>query len=244
MRTRISLAALVVSLCPLAAAAALIVPVSQTRTVSAFAQISAPGGLPSSSSYSAGDFGPWSQTAGATSYHPAGPGWYVGNSVRQTSTIGEDRLSAFVTGSFGGAGGVYGPYGGTVDTQSLYDITFDVLEPVTYQLWNGIVQNSQFGGFGSHVVTLRNESGQVIAQPFAVDILPPGSNDASAWMYAPSSVLSPGRYRVTAQWDGGYAADPGSWDAGMAMRFTAIPEPGTALLVALGLVALVARRSR
>jgi hypothetical protein len=239
---RVTIGALVLAaLVPLAAAAALIVPVSQTRSVSAFAQIDAPGGLPSSSSFSAGDFGPWSsQTAGATSYHPSNPGWYVGNSVRQTSSIGEDRLSAHVSGSFGGAGGVFGPYAGDVDTQSLYDITFDVLEPVNYRLGNGREPFS----FGSHVVTLRNESGQVLAQPPPAYYYPPGSDDLLAWMSVASGALAPGRYRLTAHWDGGFAPDPGTWTAAAVLRLTAIPEPGTALLVALGLGALAARRER
>lgn len=238
---RVLVAALVLgAFVPLGAAAALIVPVSQTRSVSAFAQIDASGGLPDSSSYSAGDFAPWNQTAGATSYHPAGPGWYVGNSVRQTSTIGEDRLVAHVAGSFGGAGGVFGPYGGTVDTQSIYDITFDVLEPVTYQLGNGLVETAF--GLGSHVVTLRNESGQVLAQPSADYYVVGSDSPTNSFLSKASGALEPGRYRLTAHWDGGFAFDAGSWNAGMAMRFTAVPEPGTASLLALGLVALAARR--
>ena len=56
------------------AATPLIVPVSRTRSVSAFAQIAATGSTPVSSSFSASDFAPWNQGAGATSYHPAGPG--------------------------------------------------------------------------------------------------------------------------------------------------------------------------
>lgn len=219
--------------CPLAAGAALIVPVSQTRTVSASAQIT--GGPLVSSSFSASDFGVFDQAAGATSVHPAGPGWYVSTGVGQTSTIGDDFLSAHLEIGFGWP---FGAPGGTAQTQSIFDVTFDLLEPANFQLGNGKDPNS-FGS-GTHAVTLRNELGQVIAQPFAGHYFPHGSDDLTAWFSVASGVLAPGRYRLTAEWNQGFPADPGTWDAAAVLLLTPIPEPGTALLLALGLGALAA----
>jgi hypothetical protein len=222
---------------PLAAFAAMIVPVSQTRSVTASAQVS--GGPLSSSSFSASDFGLFDQTASAESVHPSGPGWRVGTSVSQLSTIGADRLTAHLEIGYGAP---FGTPVGSALTQSLFDVTFDLLESANYQLGNGKDPNS-FGS-GSHVVTLRNESGQVIAQPGAGHYFPHGSDDLLAWTSVASGVLAPGRYRLTAEWNQGVPADPDSWDAAVVMLFTPIPEPGSALLVALGLGALAARRAR
>jgi hypothetical protein len=219
---------------PLAAAAATIVPVSQTRSVSAFAQISAPGGLPVSQSFSASNFDPWNQGAFATSFHPEGPGFYVSNSVTQTSSIGDTRLQADITASFDWQG-----FDGTVNTHSLFDITFDLLTPASYQLGNG--QVAFLISPGSHVVTLRDENGVVLAQP-ASDMYPPLSPDLVGWMSVASGVLAPGRYRLTAEWNNGFASDPGTWNASALLLLTPIPEPGTALLLALGLGALAAGR--
>ena len=222
---------------PLAAGATMIVPVSQTRSVSASAQVS--GGPLVSSSFSASDFGVFDQVAGATSVHPAGPGWYVSTGVGQTSTIGEDRLTAHLEIGFEWP---FGSPGETAQTQSLFDVTFDLLGPASYELGNGKDPNS-FGS-GTHVVTLRNESGQVIAQPFAGHYFPHGSDDLLGWFSVASGVLAPGRYRMTAEWNQGFPPDSGSWDAAAVLLLTPIPEPGTALLLGLGLGALGARRAR
>ena len=222
---------------PLAASAAMIVAVSQNRSVSASAQVI--GGPLVSNSFSAGDFGVFDQSAGGISNHPAGPGWYVQSGVRQKSTIGPDSLSAHLQVGFAA------PFGtpiGSAQTQSLFDVTFDLLESANFELGNG-KEPSPFGS-GLHVVTLRNESGQVIAQPGSGYYFPQGSDDLLAWASVVSGVLAPGRYRLTAEWNQGVPADPGSLNAAVVMLFTPIPEPGTALLVALGLGALAARRAR
>jgi hypothetical protein len=233
---RIGVVAAVLILClPLVATAALIVPVSQTRSVSASAQIT--GGPLVTASFSASDFGVFDERASATSVHPSGPGWYVSNGVRQTSTIGDDSLSAHLQISFGWP---FGAPGGTAQTQSVFDVTFDLLEPANFRLGNGKEPNDIFSG--SHAVTLRNELGQVIAQPPANYYYPPGSNDLLAWMSVASGVLAPGRYRLTAEWNQGFPGDPGSWNAAAVLLLTPIPEPGTALLVALGLGGFAARR--
>jgi hypothetical protein len=217
---------------PLAAAAALIVPVSQTRSVSASAQ--KPSGAPVTSSFSAGDFGPFDQTASATATDNNG---FVTSTVRQTSSIGESSISSMLQGFF------THQLGGAASTQSIFDVTFDLTAPASYQLGNG--QVAYAFGYGTHAVTLRDANGQVIAQPplgyyypFDSPVLGP------AWVSVSSGVLAPGRYRMTAQWDRGTPGDPGSWYAGAVLSLTAVPEPGSALLLALGLGALAARRAR
>jgi hypothetical protein len=212
---------------PLAVAATLIVPVSQTRSVTAFAD--ADPGDPSFSSFSAADFGTFDQTASATSFYPGSPVWRISNSVRQTSTIEDARLTAALSGSF-----TWQVVGGTTYTQSIFDVTFDLTALANYQLGNGQVAY-QFGE-GTHVVTLRDANGQVIAQP-PWNYYPPGSTDPLVgWLSVSSGVLQPGRYRLTAQWDRGFPGDSGEWNAAAVLSLTEIPEPGTGLLVIAGLL--------
>ena len=120
-------------------------------------------------------------------------------------------------------------------------MTFDLLAPASYKLGNGQVAY-QFG-YGSHVVTLRDESGQVIAQPGWGDYVL-GEDDPFYYISVASGVLVPGRYRLTAEWNRGFPGDPGQWDAAAVLQLTAIPEPATALLLASGLGWLAARRRR
>jgi hypothetical protein len=237
MRLRAWVVALAVACSiPLAATAALIVPVSQTRSVTAFAD--ADPGDPSSSSFSAGDFGTFQKSASAHSAYPSASGWYFSNGISQTSTIGEDRLTANLTASYDH---VFA--NGTAYTRSLFDVTFDLLEPASYTLGNGEAASFNFGVLPPHTVTLRDELGQVIAQPRA-DYYPFGSSSFVGWASVRSGVLAPGRYRMTAEWYQPSPGDPDSWRASALLVLTPIPEPGTALLVALGLGGLAARRTR
>lgn len=235
-RARLTLSGLAVVLCfPVAAAATLIVPVSQTRSVTAFAD--ADPGDPASSSFSAADFGTFDQTASATSYYPGSVSWYISNSVRQTSTIEDARLTSVLSGSF-----TWQIVGGTTSTQSIFDVTFDLTAPASYQLANG--QEAYQFGYGTHVVTLRDANGQVIAQP-PWNVYVPGSTDPDYFLSVSSGVLQPGRYRLTAQWDRGFPGDPGQWDAAAVLSLTEIPEPGTSLIVVGGLLGLAGwRRAR
>jgi len=220
---------------PLAAGATLIVPVSQARSVSASASVT--GGQPSSSSFSASDFGPWDQTAtaGSSRVNPSGT---MTNSVRQRSTIGESSLSSEIDGGmlrteFGGGSG---------STQSVFDVTFDLTGTASYKLANGLNQSSLIG----HVVTLYDVNGQVIAQPIA-RMFPVGYPDAYDLMGLATGVLGAGRYRLTVQWNRNGVADFGpdsTFDGVMNLAFTPIPEPGTVPLFVLGLGALAARRQR
>jgi hypothetical protein len=228
---RLTLAA--VALClPLAAAAAMIVPVSQTRTVSAFAQVG--GGVPASGSFSAPDFGPWNQAAGGTAYHPAGPAYFAVSSVRQTSTIEDDRLSSGVTSEMYYA---Y-TYDAPLTQDSLFDVTFDLLEPARFSLVNSVLLDPEPNLlFGEQLVTLMDENGDVVVQRNAFNLPHPGFIPPAF-----TGMLAAGRYRVVADWNRFFHDRSAPMTGNFDLVFTPIPEPGTALLLAFGLATVAARR--
>lgn len=236
---RALLAVLVAAGAPFAAAATLIVPVSQTRTVSASAQTS--GGVLSSSSFSASDFGSFDQSAGAQSYHPVYTTAFVSSGVRQISTIQDARLTSEVRASksFYSFGSFI--VGGALGQDSVYDVTFDLLEPARYSLLNGIFREPFENPV--HTVKLLDANGQVIAQPAAATVPTPGSFPIG--IPPTTGVLPAGRYRLIADWDWDFFfGDPVELRGYLDLSFTPIPEPGSALLLALGLGALAAGRAR
>jgi hypothetical protein len=234
---RLSVFVLVLAaLAPISAAAALIVPVSQTRSVSQFIQHT--GGVPASSFHSAPDFAPFDRSAGARSSSPQNSSWEVRGNVRQSSSIADDHLLAELSGSmtrsnFIGASG-------TGSQQSIFDVAFDLTTASSYRLLNGVDYDIT-APFGSHVVTLFDANDNVIRQlptgPFPIDTSPGRP---------PTGVLEAGRYRLRAEWNRLAIADPTEFPgfrAAAYLGFTPIPEPGTALLVALGLGALGVKRT-
>jgi hypothetical protein len=231
----------VVSFVPLAAAATLIVPVSQTRSVTASAD--AIQGDPAFQSFSAPDFGTFNQTARAISCSVAIPNQCMSTSVKQTSTIEDTRLTSSLV-----VGANWTPYAsGPMSTQSIFDVTFDLTAPASYKLGNGKV--TDLLGSGTHTVTLSDESGEVIKKLFSgyyFPTTPPpgGYTDLLGWVSTGSGVLQPGRYRMTAQWDQASPADPGGVNAAAVLLLTAIPEPSTGLLVLGGLLGLAGQRRR
>ena len=231
----------VVSALPLAAAATLIVPVSQTRSVTASAD--ATQGDPAFQSFSAPDFGTFNQTAGAISCSVALPNQCMSTGVKQTSTIEDTRLTSSLV-----VGASWTPFAsGPMSTQSIFDVTFDLTAPASYKLGNGKV--TDLLGSGTHTVTLSDETGEVIKKLFSayyVPTTPPpgGYTDLLGWVSTGSGVLQPGRYRMTAQWDQGSPADPGGVNAAAVLLLSAIPEPGSGLLVIAGLMGLAGWRSR
>lgn len=205
-----------VALSPSASVAALIDPVSQTRTVTA--ATTHPFGTPSSSSMSAPDFGPFDGYASARS----GSGDYAEASVRQISTIGTDHIDLSVNGLT-----LFGTFGGTATASSLFDVTFDLLVESDYELFHQGTQNQFVSANGT-----LSDSGGVIATLYANTYF--------------SGTLSPGRYRLQLSAAGSGAFDyfDGSIYQNMNLAFTAVPEPATAWLVASGLLVLAATRKR
>lgn len=215
-------------------AVALTTAISQTRSVSASAQVT--NGPASSQSFSASDFAPFDQTASAYSQQPNTTGCcYVASSIRQTSAIEDGHFSAVLTGNMS-----YNTIGGPATTQSIYDVVFALSAASNYKISNGL---RTYGSYGSHVVTLWDENGQVIVQVYS-SYYPPGSQPGDPGFPSISGSLGPGTYRFTAQWDRNTPSDFGpenQFDALADLRFTAIPEPTTASLFALGLGMLGAR---
>ena len=217
---------------PLAAAADLIVPVSQTRTVTASAV--AAGGTPSStSSHAATNFANFNQTASAgfpdPVHNPTGtlPCCRWTSRLGQVSRIEPSRLYADASGS-----AYYTEIVGVSvrgSASSVYDITFDLTAPSSYFLIS--FHSSTY--FTTHTATLYDAGGAVIKHV--------------AGMSGAAGTLMPGQYRflvVTALPErsitdsGGYEPYRGWAD----LTFTLIPEPGTASLLGLGLAMLGAQR--
>ena len=233
-RPGVVLSLFVVALLGISPAGALTTATAQARSVSASAQVS--NGPASSQSFSASDFAPFDQTAYAYSQQPNTAGCcYVASSIRQTSSIEDGHFSATLTGNMS-----YNTIGGPATTQSIYDVVFALSAASNYKISNGF---RTYGSYGSHVVTLWDENGQVIVQTYG-NYYPPGSQPGDLGFPSVSGTLGPGTYRFTAQWDRNTPTDFGpenQFDAVADLRFTAIPEPTTASLFALGLGMLGAR---
>ena len=213
-----TLALVLVAWVPLLASAATIVPVSQTRSVSAFADGNP--GAPASSSFAASDFAPFNRTAAATSYqNPSDTfGPRIEALINQTSSITDTRIRL---NSFSGYLFTIS-LGGTGSVQSVFDVIFDLTLPVTYTFLSSLTTN---GGTFQRVLMDSN------------DVVIPGF----------TGTLAPGRYRIIAQFDrsslgSSAASGDGGFNGFVDFNVTVIPEPGTAALLALGLGALAAKR--
>jgi hypothetical protein len=141
--------------------AQLIVPVSQTRSVTA--EASSPNGSPSSNSAAAPDFAPFDRTVYASSGTWTPP---ARASARQTSAIGADRITVGVNLS-----AYYDYGGGTARATSVFDVTFDLPDGLDYQLW------SSGGGYRPPQMVLSGPEGEIthLSGPGSVTgTLPPG----------------------------------------------------------------------
>lgn len=217
MRRRLAVAVLyLVAVSPSASVAALIVPVSQSRTVTASA--SHPFGTPSSDSESAPDFGPFDGSAYASSSYFAD---IVAASAQQTSTIGPDGIGLMVDGT-----AYFGLYGGTATATSSFDVTFDLLVASEFSLFYESISNFFVTTSGA----LLDSDGGVVVQ--------------LSGFTAETGMLDPGRYRLQAFATAQQAPDSfeGNVFQNLTLELTPIPEPSTALLLACGFAALVARR--
>jgi hypothetical protein len=205
----------VVALHPSASRATTIVPVAQTRSVTATA--SHPFGTPSSQSQSASDFGPFNGHARADS---VSGGDRTTADITQTSTIGTDRIDLVVDGRID-IGVFGGPDTGTAS--SLLDVTFDLTVASQYAL--------------SHAITFTGNDVRVRlsdAQGVLVELLGFGVR---------GGLLAPGRYRVEALFDAdGVAGGRQFLSQEVTLLFTLVPEPSTAALLLSGIALLAARR--
>ena len=215
-------------------AAALTTVISQSRSVSASAEVY--NGPPVSQSFSASDSGPFDQVASAHSQQ-AGTFQccYVSAGIRQRSAIEEGHFYAVLGGSMS-----WDQFSGPAMTQSIYDVTFDLDAPSNYWIMNGL---NQYFSWGTHEVTLRDEDGQVISRTVGFGYSP-GTQPGEFFYGATSAILAPGRYRFTAQFDRGYATNfysENQFEGIAELRLRAIPEPATGTLLGLGLGAISLR---
>jgi PEP-CTERM motif len=116
------------------------------------------------------------------------------------------------------------PGGGTASVQTIFDVTFDLTTPITYQI---VMQTSS--SHGPWMWALRDSNGLALAS-------------GSGSIGGANGSLAAGRYSLHYQFDGVHFGVLDSFDGFLDMRVTPIPEPGTAALLALGLGALAATR--
>jgi hypothetical protein len=212
---------------PIGAAAQLVDPISQTRSVSATADNNP--GAPSSLSHSAPGFGAFDATAGAYSFDPGlDPTGGLGccgtvSSLRQRSTIEADRLWVDGTGAM-----YYQELGGgTASTSLVYDVSFDLTAPSSYE----VVTFLQTGYAGTFSATLWDASNAVV---FSL----------GGFQFRNGTLL-PGLYRfevLLSRNAVGVDSADGFFQGWADLNFTLIPEPGTASLLGMGLALLAARR--
>jgi hypothetical protein len=212
---------------PNGAAAQLVDPISQTRTVSASADNNP--GDPSSASHSAPGFGAFDAQASAYSFNPnLDPTGQTGccglvSRLRQRSTIEADRLWVDGTGAM-----YYGELGGgTASTSLVYDVSFNLTAPSSYD----VVTFFQTGYVGTFSATLWDHTNAVV---FSL----------GGFQFR-NGTLMPGQYRfevLLSRNAVGVDSVDGSFQGWADLNFTLIPEPGTASLLGLGFAMLAARR--
>jgi hypothetical protein len=243
MRGRSGFAVLLAALAGLlgaaAAGAALINPVSQTRTI--FAEANGYDGsnwIRDSQTDGAPDFGLFDSAVTAQVDIPGGT---VIASATQLSAIGSASVSAR-----GSAVAHFGPdFSFSVTTaHSDFELTFDVLQPLTFVLTGYVVVSSPFllPTQGEAGVTLRGGPGNQMIVQFGI------ADFGHQFGYGEGELL-PGQYTLTANsrifndWIvDGYGSDPLS--ASYEFDLSVVPEPATGLLLAGGLLALAIRRRR
>ena len=219
---------------PPAAGAALIEVVSVTRSVTASADHSGPGsgGAPNSNTATSSSPAGTIQ-ASAHSSNPSFPQHFTSASNRQTSTILANEIQAGGSGDAFATEFMFG-FGGYAMEFS-YDITFQVTEPTRFDFFG----YANFGYFPSFVsATLWNADDVVVFDE--------SRTNAGSAVLSETGLVDAGQHRllITLLRSGSTVEEPGftGYQMSSSLRFTAIPEPGTAALVALGLCALARRR--
>jgi len=172
------------------------------------------------------DFDTFEYVCGSTynyQYAPSSPfaNWSGGG---QTSTVSPLAMSGT------GSGSAWSDYGWSQANTS-FDITFDVLSPVEFDLTGSVWSGGGWGG-GEAGASLTKEGASVyglVAWDEELDLLF-------------QAILLPGRYRIRIYTDATPISDA-YYDFDIVMAATTVPEPGTALLLGLGL-AVIARTAR
>lgn len=222
---------LVIVIGPAYAGAALIDPVSQTRTISAYVLGSAPPDFPSDSdSDSASDFGVFDSSVSAQVDLAAGS---VAASAHQQSWIASAQVNAM-----GGAvaDALLNAPGSFAQGGSHFELTFDVAQPLEFVLWGylNVLEISSVPG-GSTRLTLSGGPGdETLVQLFTADFL---------YDFNEEGVLEPGRYTLlvdTSLSIGDSASVSGDYQVELGVVL--VPEPATGWLLGGGLLLLGARR--
>jgi hypothetical protein len=210
------------------AGAALINPVSQIRTVSASVESPGPDPVSDSDSDSAANFGTFHSSVTAQVDLPGGS---ISNRATQSSSIGSEHVSA--SGQVATTSS-YFPPGSSGGAVSTFQLTFEVLQPVEFELtWylEGVDINPCLCALAE--ASLRGGPGdQTIFAWFEVD---------DFFSDTEYGVLAPGQYTLLARAQLSHDA-PVSASYQIDLGVVLVPEPSTALLLAGGLLALALRR--
>ncbi|HVH20009.1 MAG TPA: PEP-CTERM sorting domain-containing protein [Myxococcota bacterium] len=133
---------------PLAAAAALIVPVSQLYGVSAMVD---PNGAAGPITDTKSSSTPGTLSASSYAAHPTFPGFVASATITQTSLITDSRI--YIT--WFGTNYRYG-YGDAVGSEGHVDVVFDLSVPSTFTYWDG------YSGVGLFTRSLTDSSGSQV----------------------------------------------------------------------------------
>lgn len=225
---RMMCGALALANCGIVASAALIVPQSQDRSITAFADSDSQfGGYQSDSqSASAPDFGPWSESV--TALLPLSNA-----NAAQNSTIGD--AAVFGTGSASTfAGGDLGSNTSAAASSDLF-VTFRVTIPATFSISGGLASNSSSIAPTEYATfVFGGAEGPIYSQ--TADMFNP-----SVTLLASGSLL-PGVYTIEAhansynQGGAGVGTNSGSANWDVDLKF--VPEPGTVFFALVGVVGL------
>ena len=151
---------------------------------------------------------------------------------QQFSTVGSMSLQA----SGYAYEGIDAPnYGATAS--SYFNIAFDINE-LTEVTLTGLLQTEAFGGSSSNLILTLMGAGTIFefqsnGEPSDYNLTVAWDGQLVAGSYVLSALASPGYPGVSEGYDG----------ASFSFDLTVVPEPGTGLLLALGLLGLPRRRS-